>query len=139
MIQHYAIKFVSDLQQVCGFLWILLFPPPIKLTATLNSKARKMSKIHLIQHITVSYTVLKGNDGVKQNVVYTLLIYTCSAFPYGHVAVISCFYLLCFALPFIHILNPWRAYHYLVDKQHAHLPSPEVFFTPKIGPVPPKL
>jgi hypothetical protein len=24
-------------------------------------------------------------------------------------------------------------------KQHAHLPSAEVFFTPKIGPVPPKL
>ena len=29
-IQHYVIKFVSDLQQVGGFLW---FPPPIKLTA----------------------------------------------------------------------------------------------------------
>ena len=28
-IQHYVIKFVSDLQQVSGFLW---FPPPIKLT-----------------------------------------------------------------------------------------------------------
>ena len=31
-IQH-VIKFVSDLQQVCGFLWVLRFPPPIKLTA----------------------------------------------------------------------------------------------------------
>ena len=31
-IQHYVIKFVSDLQQICGFLWILRFPPPIKLT-----------------------------------------------------------------------------------------------------------
>jgi hypothetical protein len=27
------IKFVSDLRQVGGFLW---FPPPIKLTATIN-------------------------------------------------------------------------------------------------------
>ena len=34
LIQHYVIKFVSDLQQVGGFLWVLLFPPPIKLTAT---------------------------------------------------------------------------------------------------------
>jgi hypothetical protein len=31
-IQHYVIKFVSDLRQVGGFL---RFPPPIKLTATL--------------------------------------------------------------------------------------------------------
>ena len=32
-LQHYVIKFVSDLQQVGGFLPILWFPPPIKLTA----------------------------------------------------------------------------------------------------------
>jgi hypothetical protein len=31
-IQHYVIKFVSDLQQVGGHL---RFPPPIKLTATM--------------------------------------------------------------------------------------------------------
>ena len=34
-IQHYVIKFVSDLWQVDGFLQVLLFPPPIKLTATI--------------------------------------------------------------------------------------------------------
>ena len=34
-IQHYVIKFVSDLRQVDGFLWVLRFPPPIKLTATI--------------------------------------------------------------------------------------------------------
>jgi hypothetical protein len=28
--QHYVIKFVSDLQQVDGFLQVLRFPPPIK-------------------------------------------------------------------------------------------------------------
>ena len=33
-IQHYVIKFVSDLRQVGGFLRVLWFPPPIKLTAT---------------------------------------------------------------------------------------------------------
>jgi hypothetical protein len=30
-VQHYVIKFVSDLRQVSGFLWLLRFPPPIKL------------------------------------------------------------------------------------------------------------
>ena len=35
LIQHYVIKFVSDLRQVGGFLRILQFPPPIKLTATI--------------------------------------------------------------------------------------------------------
>ena len=32
-IQHYVIKFVSDLRQVSGFLWAFRFPPQIKLTA----------------------------------------------------------------------------------------------------------
>jgi hypothetical protein len=32
-IQHYVIRFVSDLRQVGGFLRVLRFPPPIKLTA----------------------------------------------------------------------------------------------------------
>ena len=34
-IQRYVIKFVSDLRQVGGFLWVLLFPPPVKLIATI--------------------------------------------------------------------------------------------------------
>ena len=34
-IQHYVMKFVSDLRQVDGFLRVLWFPPPIKLTATI--------------------------------------------------------------------------------------------------------
>jgi hypothetical protein len=33
--QHYVIKFDSDLRQVSGFLLVLRFPPPIKLTAML--------------------------------------------------------------------------------------------------------
>ena len=32
-IQHYVIKFVSDLRQVGGFLCVFRFPSPIKLTA----------------------------------------------------------------------------------------------------------
>jgi hypothetical protein len=34
-IQHYVIKFVSELQQVGGFLRVLLFPPPIRPIATI--------------------------------------------------------------------------------------------------------
>ena len=34
-IQHYVIMFVSDLRQVSGFLPVLRFPPPIKVTATI--------------------------------------------------------------------------------------------------------
>jgi len=33
-IQHYVIKFVSDLRKVCGFLRVLRFPPTVKLTVT---------------------------------------------------------------------------------------------------------
>ena len=32
-MQHYVIKVVSDLRQVCGFLRAFWFSPPIKLTA----------------------------------------------------------------------------------------------------------
>ena len=35
LIQHYVIKFVSDLPQIGGFLLVLQFPPPIKLTCTI--------------------------------------------------------------------------------------------------------
>jgi hypothetical protein len=35
LIQHYVIKFVYDLQQVGGFLLVLRFSQPIKLTATI--------------------------------------------------------------------------------------------------------
>ena len=35
LMQHYVIKFVSDLRQVGGFLLVLRFPPTIKLTVTI--------------------------------------------------------------------------------------------------------
>ena len=34
-MQHYMIKFVSDLLQVGGFQRVLCFPTPVKLTATI--------------------------------------------------------------------------------------------------------
>ena len=37
-IQHYVIKFVSDLRQVGDFILVLWFPPPIKLIATIQLK-----------------------------------------------------------------------------------------------------
>jgi hypothetical protein len=35
-VQHYVINFVSDLRQLGGFLRVLRFPPPIKLTPRYN-------------------------------------------------------------------------------------------------------
>ena len=37
-IQHYVIKFLSDLRQVGDFLRVLRFPPPINLTAAILLK-----------------------------------------------------------------------------------------------------
>ena len=37
-MQHYVIKFASDLQQVGDFRRQLRFPPPIKLTVTISLK-----------------------------------------------------------------------------------------------------
>ena len=34
-MQHYVITFVRDLRQIGGFLLVLRFPPPIKMTATI--------------------------------------------------------------------------------------------------------
>jgi len=36
-VQHYVIKFVSDLRQVGGFLQVLRFPPRRKLKVALNT------------------------------------------------------------------------------------------------------
>ena len=38
LIQHYVIKFVSDLRQVGGFLRVVRLPPPMRLTATILLK-----------------------------------------------------------------------------------------------------
>jgi hypothetical protein len=37
-IQHYVMKFVGDLRQDGGFLRVLRFLPPVKLTATISVK-----------------------------------------------------------------------------------------------------
>jgi len=37
-VQHYVTNFVSDFRQIGGFLLVIRFPPPIKLTATIKLK-----------------------------------------------------------------------------------------------------
>ena len=46
-IQHYVIMFGSDLRQVGGFLRVLRFPPPIKLTATIYRITEILLKVAL--------------------------------------------------------------------------------------------
>jgi hypothetical protein len=52
LIQHFVIKFVSDWQQMSGFLRVLQFPPPIKLTATVHDGS------HYVLDITISLVIL---------------------------------------------------------------------------------
>ena len=47
-IQHYLIKFVSDLRQVGGFLWVRRLLSPIKLTAMIYLKV-ELNTIALTQ------------------------------------------------------------------------------------------
>ena len=48
-IQQYVIKFASDLRQVGSFLRVLRFPPPIKLTTTIQGRIQdfKLGGAHL--------------------------------------------------------------------------------------------
>ena len=56
-VHHYVIKFVSILRQVGGFLRVLRFPPPIKLSATIYHQTNKKPKQSKI--VTVSPNILK--------------------------------------------------------------------------------
>ena len=47
LIQHYVIKFVSDMRQVGDFLWVLGFPPQIKLTTIIKLKYRWNIQWHI--------------------------------------------------------------------------------------------
>jgi hypothetical protein len=54
-IQHYVIKFVSDLWQVGGFLWVLWFLPPIKLTVMIHNTTEILLKV-VLNTITLTLT-----------------------------------------------------------------------------------
>ena len=50
-IQHYVIKFVIDLRQVSGFLWVLQFSPPIKLTAMIYPTVTSARSCNNVGHL----------------------------------------------------------------------------------------
>ena len=61
-IQHYVIKFVSDLRHVCGFLRVLWFPPPIKLTHNITE---------IVFNITLTLNVKVACRSLKLIVFFT--------------------------------------------------------------------
>ena len=50
-MQHYVIKFVSDLLQVGGFLLVLRLPPPIKLSHDIAEILLKVMLNNITLHI----------------------------------------------------------------------------------------
>jgi hypothetical protein len=63
-MQHYVIKFVSDLQQVGGFLRVLRFPPPKKLTAMIWLKYLNTIALTLTMKRTWFLYVLSEYHGI---------------------------------------------------------------------------
>ena len=63
-IQHYVIKFVSDSSLVGGFLWVLLFPPPLKLTTTIINITQILLKVAL-NTITLIITLKISGDYIR--------------------------------------------------------------------------
>ena len=61
-IQHYVIKFISELRQVGGFHRVHRFPPPINLTATEILLKVALSTIHI--------TIKDGNCNLEKNIRY---------------------------------------------------------------------
>jgi hypothetical protein len=60
LIQHHVIKFVSDLRQISGFLQVLWFPPPIKLTARYTEITEILLKVTLnIKHHKPNHTIVE--------------------------------------------------------------------------------
>ena len=65
-MQHYVIKFVSDLRQVGCFLQVLLFPPPIKLAAPLITEIL----------LKVALRTIKPTDQLKQSHKTNLILFS---------------------------------------------------------------
>ena len=65
-IQHYVIKFVSDLRQVSGFLQVPQFSPPIKLAdillkralSTINHLPQQPSFIFIAQCLCIAFNII---------------------------------------------------------------------------------
>ena len=67
--QHYVIKFVSDLRQVGGFLRVLHFPPPIKLTVKHQQTYRATALVFtfLLLYLHICITVI-GMSSTNSNI-----------------------------------------------------------------------
>ena len=70
-MQHYVIKFVSDLRQVGAFLRVLRFPPPIKLTAM------------IITEILLKVALINLNKTINRSICLTYML------PWNHTSQIS--------------------------------------------------
>ena len=66
-IQHYVIKFVSDSSLVGGFIWVLLFPPPLKLTTTIIDITQILLKVAL-NTITLTITLKISGDYIRNKI-----------------------------------------------------------------------
>jgi hypothetical protein len=62
-IQHYVTEFVSDLWQVGGFLCVLQFPPPIKLTA-------RHDIIEILLEVATLITINKYQSNINKKLCY---------------------------------------------------------------------
>jgi hypothetical protein len=70
-IQHYMIKFVSDLPQVCCFFRVLWFPPAIKLIATPWMEWSSLTFYTITEH----YNLTSSNLMLTSSI-YTICIVT---------------------------------------------------------------
>jgi hypothetical protein len=74
-VQHYVMKFVSDLRQVSGFLRVLRFPPPIKLTSVLKMPGLSIYPEHgnpeIRAHLNRMVYPRDGRSDLKAHIVWT--------------------------------------------------------------------
>jgi hypothetical protein len=108
-IQHYVIKFVSDLRQVGGFLRLLRFPPPIKLTPQYNwsivesdvkhhqpnplkkrlwnitnvISTRKEAMMFEIRNILFPFSILDNNTKIDKTYIFVSDTIQCYLYNYG--------------------------------------------------------
>jgi hypothetical protein len=74
-VQHYVIKFVSDLRQVGGFLWVLRFPSPINWPPRYNwnvveSGHQANKQATACSHVNIMYEV----PHIKQSPLYAVML-----------------------------------------------------------------
>ena len=74
-IQHYVIKFVSDLQRVSCFLWVLWFPLIIKLTARIYLKyCWKSHYKHPNPNQSINQSINQSNNQLDKKTKHVLVM-----------------------------------------------------------------